>query len=82
MEMTVGISDHNLAYFTGVTVSCGSRSTCICNISRQNEALNSKGRVSSDIHLEINQNHLHIQKCQIAESTIIQLFHYILNNNQ
>ena len=51
MEMTVGISLHSLAYLTGVTVSWGSRSTCMCSISRQNEARNSYGNISSDIHL-------------------------------
>ena len=51
MEMTVGISLHSLAYLTGVTVSWGSRSTCMCSIKRQNEARNSYGNISSDIHL-------------------------------
>lgn len=56
IEMTVGISDHSLAYLTGVTVSWGSRSTCMCIIRRQKEALNSNGRVSSDIHLHKSSN--------------------------
>jgi len=51
MEMTKGISDHSRAYLTGVTVSCGSRSTCMCNIRRQNDARRSNGKLSSDMHL-------------------------------
>ncbi len=51
--MKPGISYHSRAYFTGVTVSWGSRSTCICSMSRQKDALSSYGRTSSDIHLVI-----------------------------
>ena len=51
MEISDGISDHRRAYLTGVTVSCGSRSTCMCNMSRQNEARISIDRQLSDTHL-------------------------------
>lgn len=50
IAISEGISDHNRAYFTGVTCSWGSRSTCMCSISRQKEALRSYGRFSSDMH--------------------------------
>jgi len=49
--MTEGMSDQSRAYLTGVTVSCGSRSTCMCSISRQKEARNSHGSMLSATHL-------------------------------
>lgn len=55
MDIFEGISDQSLAYLTGVTGSCGSRSTCKCNISRQNDARKSCGTVSSDIHLQFEK---------------------------
>jgi len=51
IEIFNGISDQRRAYFTGVTVSCGSRSTCMCSISRQNEARRSYGSMLSATHL-------------------------------
>lgn len=52
MESCLGISDQRRAYLTGVTGSCGSRSTCMCSSSRQNEARNSYGNASSAMHLQ------------------------------
>ena len=51
MEICVGISDQSRAYFTGLIISWGSRSTCIWSISLQKEARRSKGNIPSDIHL-------------------------------
>jgi len=51
IETSDGMSDQSRAYWTGVTVSCGSRSTCMCNIRRQNEARRSNGNISSATHL-------------------------------
>ncbi len=51
MEMTVGISLQRRAYLTGVTVSCGSRSTCMCSMRRQKDARSSYGSISSDMLL-------------------------------
>lgn len=51
MVISVGISDHSRAYFTGFTCSWGSRSTCMCSIRRQKEARKSGGSDSSAIHL-------------------------------
>ncbi len=53
MAICDGISDHSRAYLTGVTCSWGSRSTCMCSIMRQNEALRSKGKSSSDMQRRI-----------------------------
>lgn len=41
MAISEGISDQRRAYFTGVTCSWGSRSTCMCSMSRQKDALRS-----------------------------------------
>ena len=60
MEMTDGISDQSRAYLTGVTVSCGSRSTCICNIRRQKDARRSMGSRPSATHLHIMNMHNNI----------------------
>lgn len=49
IAISEGISDHRRAYFTGVTCSWGSRSTCIWSISRQKDALRSYGKFSSDM---------------------------------
>lgn len=48
----VGILDQSLAYRTGETCSCGSRSMCMCNIKWQNAARNEDGRLSSAMHLK------------------------------
>lgn len=53
MAIFEGISDQRRAYLTGVTCSWGSRSTCMCNIRRQKEALKSKGKSSSDMQRRI-----------------------------
>lgn len=52
MDTFDGISDQSRAYLTGVTCSWGSRSTCKCNIRRQNDARKSYGTISSAIHLQ------------------------------
>ena len=54
MLISVGISDHSLAYLTGVTDSCGSRSMCMCNISRQKAARRSHDSILSAIHLRMS----------------------------
>lgn len=51
MQISVGISDQRRAYLTGLTCSCGSRSTCMWSIRRQNDARRSAGSDSSAIHL-------------------------------
>lgn len=56
MDIFDGISDHSLAYLTGVTGSCGSRSTWRCSISLQNDARNSYGTLSSAMHLKAQKN--------------------------
>lgn len=53
MAISDGISDQRRAYLTGVTCSCGSRSTCMCSIIRQKDARRSKGRSSSDMQRRI-----------------------------
>ena len=68
MLISVGISDHSLAYLTGVTGSCGSRSMCMWSIKRQNAARRSHDSSLSAIHLK-HQNYYWIK-------IITQFFNY------
>lgn len=54
MVMEVGISVQRRANLTGVTSSCGSRSTWACSMRRQKEARRSKGSVSSIMHRKMS----------------------------
>ncbi len=54
MHSLRGISDHSLAYCTGLTCSCGSLSTCMCNIRRQKDARRLYGKLSSFMQLRLN----------------------------
>ena len=54
MVMEVGISVQRRANLTGVTSSCGSRSTWAWSMRRQKEARRSKGSVSSIMHRKMS----------------------------
>lgn len=61
---------------TGVTGSCGSRSTCKCNMSRQNDARKSYGTVSSDMHLQFKRNILitSIERLRLLLTSILNRY--------
>lgn len=69
MLISVGISDHSLAYLTGVTGSWGSRSMCMCSMSRQKAALRSHGNSLSAIHLKTMQGKMNkaTKRAQVGE---------------
>ena len=69
--ISVGISDHSLAYLTGVTGSCGSRSICMWSIRRQNAARRSHDNSLSAIHLQkprITYNYVNVKPLHTSHS--------------
>ena len=69
--ISVGISDHSLAYLTGVTGSCGSRSICMWSIRRQNAARRSHDNSLSAIHLHkprITYNYVNVKPLHTSHS--------------
>lgn len=78
MLISVGISDHSLAYLTGVTGSWGSRSMCMWSINRQKAALRSQDRSLSAMHLKTS----HTQKNIIVSFLNTQLCKYWCPNRR
>ena len=76
--ISVGISDHSLAYLTGVTGSCGSRSICMWSIRRQNAARRSHDNSLSAIHLHkprITHNYVNVNCCTLHTRHFSHVFH-------